>query len=216
MKSYIVLGLGRFGISMAKTFVELGHQVLAADLDEKVVQQHSTELRHTIQADCTSEEFLRSMDVHKFDAAIVAMGSNLQASIMTTVILKELGAKYILAKAQNDFHAKVLYKVGADKVILPEKDMGVKTAHNLVADNFFDLIEISRDYSIMNIKAPRSWCGKTLESLNIRKNFEVNILAVNSEESANVIPTSSTFINEGDTLTIMGANVDLKRLKDLN
>lgn len=213
MKSYIVLGLGRFGINFAKTAVEMGHEVLGVDNDEKIVQQYANILTHTVQADSTSEDFLKSMDVRKFDAAIVAIGANIQVSIMTTVILKELGAKYILAKAQDDFQAKVLYKIGADKVILPEKDMGIKTAHNIIADNFYDMIEVSNDYSIINIHPPESWVGKSLGELAVRTRYGVNVIAVKGAEDPDVvIPKAGTIISEGDTIVVMGANSDLKRL----
>lgn len=213
MKSYIVLGLGRFGVSFSKTIIEMGHEVLGVDSDEKIVQQYAGKLTHTVEADCTNEEFLMSMDIEKFDAAVVAIGSNLQVSIMTTVILKELGAKYILAKAQNDFQAKVLYKIGADKVILPEKEMGIKAARNIASDNFYEMIEISNNYSIINIHPPESWYGKSLGELAVRTRYGVNIIAVKGgDDTGVVIPNANTVINEGDTITVMGDNSDLKRL----
>jgi trk system potassium uptake protein TrkA len=215
-KSYIVLGLGRFGVSFAKTLVEMGHEVLGVDGDERLVQHCCNDLTHVMVADLTSEDFLKSIDISKFDAAIVAVGSNLQVSIMTTVILKELEAKYIMAKAQNDFHAKVLYKVGADKVILPERDMGIKAAHNLAADNFYDMIEISNDYSIINIYPPASWCGKTLGELAVRTKYKVNVIAIRNDsanEDMDILPSANTMVNKGDTITVIGNNNDLKKLR---
>ncbi|MDR3288423.1 MAG: TrkA family potassium uptake protein [Peptococcaceae bacterium] len=214
MKSYIVLGLGRFGISFAKTLMEMGHEVLGVDGDEKLVQHYANDLTHAMVADLTNEDYLVAMDVTKFDAAVVAVGSVLQVSIMTTVILKELGAKYILAKAQNDFHAKVLYKVGADKVILPENDIGIKAAHNLAADNFFDMIEISKDYSIINIDTPESWYNKTLGELAVRTKYGVNVVAIKHDEDRVVIPDAHTVMKKGDNIMLIGSNHDLKKIRN--
>ncbi len=212
MKSFIVLGLGRFGKSLAMTLYELGHEVLGVDGDEKIVQDFSKHITHTIQADLTSEDFLKSMDVDKFDATIVAIGENIQVSIMVTVMLKELGAKYILVKAQDDFQEKVLYKIGADKVVLPERDTGIKIARTLAAVNFFDAIEISPEYSIITIRPPESWHGKTLGELAVRAKYGVNIIAAKDNDTDNVIPTANTKLNSETLLTVLGMNQDLKKL----
>lgn len=215
MKSFIVLGLGRFGKSLAQTLYDLGHEVLGVDGDEKIVQEFSRHITHTVQAEVTSEDFLKSMDIRKFDAAIVAVGSNMQVSIMATVILKELGARFILVKAQDDFQEKVLYKIGADKVILPEKDIGIKAARNLATDNFFDMIEISPDHSIISISPPESWYGKTLGELAVRTKYGINIIAVNGGNSTNVIPNANTLIESNSVITVMGMNDDLKRVSSI-
>ncbi len=212
MKSFIVLGLGRFGKSLATTLYELGHEVLGVDGDEKIVQDFSHHITHTIQADLTSEDFLKSMDIDKFDAAIVAVGENMQVSIMATVLLKELGAKYILVKAQDDFQEKVLLKIGADKVVLPERDTGIKIARNLAAVNFFDMIEVSSDYSIITIHSPVTWLNKTLGELAVRAKYGVNIIAVKGESQEDVMPTASTMLDESSIITVMGHNQDLKKL----
>ncbi|MDD4286159.1 MAG: TrkA family potassium uptake protein [Bacillota bacterium] len=214
MKSFVILGLGRFGISLARTLIELGHEVLGADADESVVKKHANELTHIVEADITSEDFLRSIEVEKFDAVIIAVSSNLQVSIMTTLIAKEVGAKYLIAKSQSDFHSRLLYKIGADVVILPEKDMGVKVAHNLVADNFLNMIEISPEYSIMNIYPPESWIGKTLEELNPSLHERVHTLALRkSDSSATLLPDPEIVVEEGDIITLMGENNTLKKLE---
>ncbi|HPF19240.1 MAG: TrkA family potassium uptake protein [Eubacteriales bacterium] len=214
MKSFVILGLGRFGISLARTLIELGHEVLGADADESVVKKHANELTHIVEADITSEDFLRSIEVEKFDAVVIAVSSNLQVSIMTTLIAKEVGAKYLIAKSQSDFHSRLLYKIGADVVILPEKDMGVKVAHNLVADNFLNMIEISPEYSIMNIYPPESWIGKTLEELNPSLHERVHTLALRkSDSSATLLPDPEIVVEEGDIITLMGENNTLKKLE---
>jgi len=215
MKSFIVLGLGRFGKSLASTLYKMGHEVLCVDEDERVVQEFSRHATLTVQADLTSEEFLKTMDIEHFDAAIVAVGANMQVSIMATVLLKELGAKYILVKAQDDLQERVLYKVGADKVILPERDTGIKVARNLTTDNFFDMIEISADHSIINIRPPEAWFGKTLGELAIRAKYGINIIAVKNGDAANIIPTATTVLTEDSVITVMGTNTDLRRITNI-
>lgn len=215
MKSFIVLGLGRFGRSIAKTLYQLGHEVLGVDDDEKIVQEFEREITHTVQADLTNEHFLKSMEVHEFDAAVVAVGSNLQVSIMATVMLKELGARYIVVKAQDDFEGKVLYKVGADKVIFPEKDMGIKVARNLATENFFDMIEISESHSIVSIKPPSPWIGKTLGELAVRARYGINVIAIKGE-GKHIIPSAQTVVDEQSVWIVMGTNSDIKRLNSIS
>ena len=215
MKSFVILGLGRFGISLARTIVELGHEVFGADNDEETVKRYAGELTHIVQADITSEDFLRSIDVAKFDAVIIAVSSNLQVSIMTTLIAKEVGAKYLIAKSQSDFHSRLLYKIGADVVILPEKDMGIKVAHNLVTDKFLNMIEISPEYSIMSIYPPESWYGKTLEAMTPSLRERAHVLALRkSDESAILMPDPEQVVEEGDSITLMGENGTLRKLEE--
>ena len=215
MKSFIVLGLGRFGKSVAQTLYDLEYEVLGVDSDEKTVNEFSRYITHTIQADITSEEFLKSIDIAKFDAAIVAVGSSMQVSIMVTVLLKELGAKYILVKTQDDFEEKILYKVGADKVILPEKDIGIKVARNLVTNSFYEMIEISPEYSIVSVNPPESWFGKTLSSLAVRSKYGINILAIKHANNTNIIPDANAVIESDSVITILGMNSDLKRFRSV-
>lgn len=211
MKSFIVLGLGRFGKSLAKTLYDLGYEVLGVDGDEKIVNDFSNRITHAVQADITSEEFLRSIDAGKFDAAIVAVGSNTQVSIMATVLLKELKVKFVLVKAKDDFEEKILYKIGADKVILPEKDMGIKVARNLAAANFYDMIEISSEYSITSAAAPESWYGKSLGELGARARYGTNILGIKNNGETNIMPNANTVIESGSVLIILGTNSDIKK-----
>lgn len=215
MKSYIVLGLGRFGKSIAQALFDLGHEVLGVDEDAKIVQDFSRHITHTVQADLTDEDFLKSMDIKKFDAAIVAVGSNMQISIMATVLLKELGAKFVLVKAHDDLHEKVLYKIGADKVILPEKDIGIKVAQDLAIDNFFEMIEISPDYSIISINPPDSWIGRTLGEIAVRTRYKVNIIAIRNESATNVVPDANTRFESRSVMTVLAMNGDLKRLRNI-
>lgn len=215
MKSFIILGLGRFGKSIAKTLFDLDYEVVGVDKDENIVNDFTRYITHTVHADITSEKFLKSMDIGKFDAAIVAVGSNMQTSILVTVLLKELGAKYILVKTQDEFEERILYKLGADKVILPEKDMGIKVARNLVTNNFYDMMEISPDYSIVSISPPESWYGKTLGNLAVRLKYGINILAIKNDDNKNIIPDANTVIENNAILIIMGMNSDLKRFQKI-
>jgi len=215
MKSFIVLGLGRFGISVAQTLYDMGYEVLGVDADEKIVNEYSRHIVHTVQADITSEEFLKSMDIKRFAAAVVSVGSNIQVSIMATVLLKELGARFILAKAQDDFQGKILQKLGADKVILPEKDIGIKVGHSLAAESFFDMVEISPEYSITSIESPPSWYGKNLGQLAARTKYGVNILAVKCQQKTNIMPGAGTIIEKGSIITVLGKNDDLEKLSTL-
>lgn len=215
MKSFIVLGLGRFGGSVGETLIHLKHEVLGVDNDAERIKIFSDTLTRTMEANATDEEFLREIEVEQFDAAIVGMGANFQASIMTTVMLKEQGAKKIIAKAKDDFHAKILYKVGANRVIQPEKDMGAKVAHSLATDSFFDMIEVSENYSVINIRPPDSWVGKSFAELapNLRRGLV--ILAVKAEETSKIlIPDHDTIFEEGDRITVMGENLVLQKLRE--
>ena len=216
MKSFLVIGLGRFGRSCARELCDLGYDVLGVDQNLKLVNEAATYLTHTVQADATDEDFLKSISIRDFDACVVAIGDNQETSVMITVLLKEHGAKNIVSKAQSDLHAKILKKLGADKIILPEYDMGVKLAHNLCNTNIYDLIDISPEHSIMSIKAPKEWAGKSLGELSARDKYGVNIIAIETDEkNANVFPTANTVINQNDTLIVIGGNDDLNRLQSM-
>jgi len=216
LKSFLIIGLGKFGRSCARELCNMGHDVLGVDENLKLVNEASSYLTHTVQADSTDEDFLKSIAVSDFDSCIVAIGDDQEASVMITVLLKEHGAKNIIAKAQSEIHAKILEKVGADKIILPEYDMGVKLAHTLCNANLYDLIDISPEHSILSIKAPKAWIGKTLGNLAAREKYGVNIIAIESElKEANVFPTATTEINKNDTITVIGGNEDLTKLKNM-
>ncbi|MEL5900799.1 TrkA family potassium uptake protein, partial [Clostridium sporogenes] len=137
-KQFVVIGLGRFGTSVAKTLYTLGNDVLAIDSSEDIVQSIADSVTHSVQIDATDENSLRSLGIRNFDVAVITIGSDIQASTMATLLVKEMGVKYIIAKANTEIHAKVLYKIGADRVVFPERDMGVRVAHNLVSTNILD------------------------------------------------------------------------------
>lgn len=214
-KQYVVIGLGRFGRSVAETLFTMGHDVLAIDSDEDVIQNISDKVTHAVQMDATDEYALRTLGIRNFDVAVVTIGSNVQASIMTTLILRESGVKYIVAKAQSEMHAKVLTKIGADKVILPERDMGVRVAHNLVSSNLLDFIELSPDYSVIEIQAPTDWYGKDILDLDVRSKYGINIMAIKSLDELNISPNAKDKIKEGDVLLCIGNTEDLARLEHM-
>lgn len=215
-KQFVVIGLGRFGSSVAKTLYESGHDVLAIDKDEDLVQEISDSVTHAVQMDATDENALRTLGLRNFDVAVITIGSSIQASVMVTLIVKELGVKHIIAKGNSEIHAKVLYKIGADRVVLPEKDMGVRVAHNLVSSNILDYIELSPDYSIIEIEVPNTWVGKTLRELNVRATFGINIMAIRkADDVVNISPNADDVIEESDILIAIGASDELSKLENM-
>ena len=216
MKSFLVIGLGKFGKSCARELVNLNYDVLGVDENPRLVHEASSYLTHAVNADCTDEDFLSSLGIDSYDSCIVAIGDNQEASVMITVLLKEYGAKYIVAKAQSELHAKILEKVGADKIVLPEHDTGIKLAHSLCHKNIYDLIDISENYSIVSITAPKEWINKSLSELSPRDKYGVNVIAIESSlTEPNVFPNANTVINKNDVVIVIGENENLETLKML-
>lgn len=215
-KQFVVIGLGRFGTSVANTLYSLGNEVLAIDSNEDIVQSISDSVTHSVQLDATDENSLKALGIRNFDVAVITIGSNIQASTMVTLIVKELGVKYIIAKANSELHAKVLYKIGADRVVLPERDMGVRVAHNLVSSNILDYIELSRNYSIAEIAIPKKWYNKTLNELSIRANYGINVVALKRGEEINVSPVAEDIVEEGDILVAIGSEEDLSKVESMS
>ena len=215
-KQFVVIGLGRFGTSVAKTLYTLGNDVLAIDSSEDIVQSIADSVTHSVQIDATDENSLRSLGIRNFDVAGITIGSDIQASTMATLLVKEMGVKYIIAKANTEIHAKVLYKIGADRVVFPERDMGVRVAHNLVSTNILDYIELSPNYSIAEIVTPKPWHGKTLNELNIRANYGINVVALKRGEEINVSPVAEDTIESGDIIVAIGSEEDLTKVEIMN
>ena len=213
MKSFAVIGCGRFGSSIARTLYNLGNEVMAIDINEERVQEISEEVTHAVQADIMDENVLKDLGLRNFDVVIVSIGSDIEASIMATLIAKELGVKRVIAKALSDIHGKVLYKIGADKVIFPERDMGIKVAHNLVSTNILDFIELSPDYSILEITAIEEWENKSLEQLRLPTKYGINVMAIKRENTINVSPNGEYIISKGDILVVIGSTVDIKKIE---
>jgi trk system potassium uptake protein TrkA len=215
MKQFAIIGLGRFGSSIAKTLYEMGHDVLAIDNDPEEVQEISDFVTHAVQADATDEVTLNTLGIRNFDVAVVTIGTDIQSSILITLLCKEMGVKYVLAKAQNELHAKVLYRIGADKVVFPERDMGARVAHNLVSSNILDYIELAPEYSLVEIAPDPEWEGKNLRQLNIRAKFGVNVIAIKGENGrVNVAPQAEDLVGKDDILVVIGNNDDIKRIEE--
>ncbi|WP_336604359.1 potassium channel family protein [Paenibacillus sp. MMS18-CY102] len=208
-KQYAVIGMGRFGSSVAQTLTNLGFDVLAIDASEQRIQEACNVVTHAVSADCTDEEAVRALGIRNFDVVVVAIGQDIQASILTTLILKDLGVPKIIVKAQSELHGKVLKKIGADKVVYPERDMGMRVAHHLISPNIVDFIELSDDYSILEIKAPAQMIGQTLKQLDVRAKYRCNVMAIKSNGQMNISPYADDRINAEDVLVIVGKNEDL-------
>ncbi|MCF6092511.1 TrkA family potassium uptake protein [Microaerobacter geothermalis] len=215
-KQYAVIGLGRFGSSVAKTLYEMDYDVMAIDTDEERIQEHINHVTHAVRADSTDEQALKSLGIRNFDVVVVAIGQDIQASILTTLVLKELGVKYIVVKAQNERHGQVLYKIGADRVVFPERDMGVRVAHNLISPNILDFIELADNYSIAEVSMSNKMVGtgKTLREMDIRAKYGCNVIAIRSGSKMNVAPNPDDIIIEGDVLVVLGSNDDLKEFEE--
>lgn len=208
-KQFVILGLGRFGSSIATTVYNLGHDVLVIDNDEERIQDIAENVTHAVQMDATDEKALKTLGIRNFDVAVVTIGSNIQSSVMVTLLVKELGVKYIIAKANTDLHAKVLYKIGANRVILPERDMGIRVAHNLVSSNILDYIELSPEYSMIEIKVVDEWINKAIKDLRIREKYGINIVAIKNVDGINMSPSAEYIIKDNDILVALGSVEDL-------
>ncbi|MFZ5946005.1 MAG: potassium channel family protein [Bacillota bacterium] len=213
-RQFVVIGLGRFGKSVAITLSSLGHDVLGIDTSEHEAQEIANEITHAVQADAQDEETLKALGIRNFDVAIVAIGDNLEANILITVMLKEMGLKHIVVKAQSNLHGKVLEKIGADKVIYPEKDMGVRLAHNLVTTNVMDYIELSPEYGVTEIIAPKAFANKSLGELNLRAKYGISVMAIKKGESIIVAPGADAYIEGKDILIIVSKSEILARLPE--
>jgi trk system potassium uptake protein TrkA len=195
-KQYAVIGLGRFGQSVALTLSSLGHDVLVIDNNEHLVQEIAEDVTHAVQVDARDEAALKQLGIRNFDVVVVAISQDIESSILITVILKDLGVKMVVAKAQNQLHGKVLEKVGADKVVFPEKDMGVRLVHNLVSPNILDFIELHPDYSIMEVIAPKSFVNKTLGQLNLRAKYNLSVLGLPKTVKIAQFPGDEAYLKE--------------------
>lgn len=212
-KQFAVIGLGRFGSSVAKTLYSMGCQVLAIDPDEERVRAMVQFATRAVAADATDEQVLRSLGIRNFDVVIVGIGGDIQASIMITLMLKELGVNYVVAKAQSEVHGKVLFRVGADRVVFPERDMGFRVAQNLISSNILEYIELSPDVSMIEIVAPCNIVGKELRQLDLRNRFNINVIALKHGENVNITPHADDRIQKGDVLVVVGLKEDLKRFE---
>lgn len=215
MKSYVVVGLGRFGSETARQLYRCGCEVLAIDLQGDLVQQVANDVTHAVVGDSRDKEVLRALGVGEFDCAVIAIGDDLASSVLATMNMKELGVPYLVCKAHDDVHRRVLQKLGADRVVIPEQENAARLAKSLSSPNLLDYIELSEDYSIVELPAPKAWIGKNLKELNVRAQLGVNILAVRRDGVMDVSPVAEFAFAQGDIVVALGDTKALDALQKL-
>ncbi|MCQ2437244.1 MAG: TrkA family potassium uptake protein, partial [Clostridia bacterium] len=206
--------LGRFGASIAKTLSENGVQVMGIDTDEELVQEMSGILTRTVQADAMDEKVMASLGVDEFDTALVTMGSDLKASCVTTMVLKEIGIPNVIAKASDEFHGRMLEKLGASKVLYPERDMGRRVAYNLISNKLLDFLEITDSFSMAEIAPRTEWVGKTLTAINMRAVHGVNVIAIRGADGTVTLPAPNMALKRDDTILVVANKEDLVKLEN--
>jgi trk system potassium uptake protein TrkA len=212
-KQYIVVGLGRFGRAIAETLCQDGAEVLGVDRRMDVVERLRDELTQTIQMDAMDRDALETLGVRDFDIVFVTMGSDIRASGTIVLLLKELGARRIIAKAHDEFHGRMLEKLGADQVLLPERDMGRRVAHSLVSGNVIEFMELSTQYSMAEIRPKPEWVGKTLKELAMRSSMDINVVAIRNGDAVNAMPQPETRISEGDLMLVVISESSLAQMR---
>ncbi len=212
-KTYVVIGLGKFGTAVAERLYELGNEVLAIDECTESVQRIENKVTYAVVADARDENVLRSLGVKNYDCAIVAIGTDLAASVITTLNLKELGVPQVICKATDETQKRALEKIGADRVLIPEREIGIKLAQTISSTSILDFIELSREYGIAELPTPAHWAGKTLRELNVRAKYGVNIIALKSGSKVNVSPAADAVLQADAVLVVVGTNEQLAKLK---
>lgn len=228
MKQFVIIGLGRFGTSIARALTAKNFEVLAMDRSEEKVKEIEEVVSQAVVVDATDEKALKELGIKEFDTAIVSIGENIEDSIMVTLLLKELGVKQVIVKANNDLHAKILQKVGADRIVFPEKEMGEKLAESLASPRIFDYIELSTEYSILEIVASKKFCDKTLSELKLREKYGVSVIAIKRKkpytkpdgspdfkEEIIIGPGGTDEILQGDMLVLLGNYKDLNKIEKI-
>lgn len=212
-KQVLIVGLGRFGVSLATTFFKIGHDVVAIDQDEKKVQAISAHITHAVQADATDEDVLKELGVGNFDVAIVTMGEAIQNSVLSTILLKKLGVPFVIARAENDLHGSILDKIGADKVVYPEREMGIRVAHGLTLRDIQDYIPVAPSYGVAKVEALPGFVGKSLSDLEFGRGgkWGLAVLLIQRGKGVIVTPDRSEILKEGDVLIIAGNDDKLEQ-----
>jgi trk system potassium uptake protein TrkA len=207
-----VLGLGRFGAAVACELTRLGHDVLALDASDKVIQDIADEVTHAVRVDVTDEDALRDLGLEAFETAIVAMSSDLEASILATVLLKRLGVRRIIAKAGTDLHGSILRQVGATRVVFPERETGVRVAHSFAAPGVRDYLDLAPEYGVARVPVVGPFVGKTLGDLDLRTSYGLTVVALRRGDTVTVNPQPSEMLRADDELIVLGLDEDLERL----
>ncbi|NLV17124.1 MAG: TrkA family potassium uptake protein [Syntrophomonadaceae bacterium] len=210
-KQFVVIGIGRFGASVARTLYTMGYDVMAIDIDEEVIEEMKDEVTYGIAADAQETRILESLGVRNLDVAVVAVGNDIQASILISLALQEIGVPKVVAKAIDDRHGRLLEKLGVDKIIYPERDMGERLAHYLVSTNLLDYIAISDKYSLSEVIASDRLINKTLKETNLRVKYGVNVIALKRGERLIISPPGEEFIKADDVLICIGKTSDMDK-----
>lgn len=220
-RSFGVIGLGRFGSAIAATLAELGQDVIGIDSDEEPVRRLSDVISYAVQLDATDERALREAGLPDVDVAVISIGENIESSVLIVMTVKELGVKTLVAKATTPIHGRLLEKLGVSRVIFPDREMAIRIAHSLVVPNVLDYIELSRDFSIVELPAPAEFVGRTLKQLELRPRFGLTLIAIKrkaasgTQEVTNVAPSADDMIHEGDVLALLGSNDRIGQLDRL-
>lgn len=212
-KTYAIFGLGRYGISVAKELVRNGAEVIAVDSNENIVNSLVNELPFCKCADTTNKEVLTKLGIANVDTVIVAMAGNIEASVMTVLLCKELGVPNVIAKCSNDMHYKILTKVGADKVVFPEKESGTRQAKNLLSSGFMDVIELSTEVSMIELDVKKEWIGKNLLELNLRKKYSINVIAIKENDKIEIDIDPNVPLTDKMKLVVIGKTSKLSKIK---
>ena len=211
MKSVLIVGMGRFGRHMAQKLYDMNHEVLAIDKNEEKINKVLPYVTNAQIGDSTNESFIDSLGVSNFDLCVVAIGDDFQSSLETTALLKDHGAKLVVARAVRDVHAKFLLRNGADKVVYPEKQIGNWAAVRFSSDNIFDYVQLTPDYSIYEISVPKNWIGKSMLELNVRRKYHINILATKNDGILDPLPSVDHTFTENETILILAQNTDIEK-----
>jgi trk system potassium uptake protein TrkA len=212
-RQVLIIGLGRFGISLATTLFSMGHDVLAVDEDEKKVQNISSRITHAVQADATDEAVLRELGVSNFDVAIVTIGEAIQNSVLCTILLKKLGVPYVIARAENDLHGTILDKIGADKVVYPEREMGIRVAHSLILTDVQDYIPVAPSYGVSKLAISSYFIGKSLSDIGLGRGgrWGLAVLLIQRGKEVIVTPDRAEIVRQGDVLIAAGSDERLEQ-----
>ncbi len=212
-KQYLVMGMGKFGFYLGKELKKMGHEVAAIDIDSKVTDNMGDEFDYVMTADCMDEGVLNSVDAQSYDVVVVAIGE-VQASVMVTLRLKEMGVSRVVSRANSEIHAKLLTKIGADRVVFPERDTGIRIAHGLVSSNILEAIELSQNHSMIELGVTEEWAGKTLMQVDFRKKWGVNIIGIrHSDGSLNISPRADDILKKEYVLIIIGEDASINKLE---
>lgn len=216
MKTYLVVGMGRFGTAVALKLQELGNEVMVIDENEEQIQRISNDVTYAVVGDARDEDVLESLGVQNMDCAIVAIGQDLAASVLITLNLKSLGVPQVICKAQDELQKRALEKIGADRVMIPEREMGLKLAQNLTSSSVLDYVELSSDCGLAEIVTPKSWVGKSLLELDVRKKYGVTVAAFRKADGDLTVFVDINYrLKANDELVILGSNDDLAQVQKL-